>query len=146
MLFRSPGSRSFRLHLRFRQRRFGKFLVRPWQRRQHRLQLHQHDERNLFGGAENAWVESRGVIRSVEPTGTEAYGDDRARLVLDTGNGRFRVMLPGYPPGAALPESLIDAEVQIRGVFGSVFNDRRQLIGVQILCPGMITALGSVSA
>ncbi|WP_410971940.1 hypothetical protein, partial [Salmonella sp. SAL4445] len=35
------------------------------------------------------------------------------------------------------PEHLIDAKVRIRGVCGALFNDKRQLLGIQIHIPGL---------
>jgi signal transduction histidine kinase/DNA-binding response OmpR family regulator len=87
-----------------------------------------------FAAVENAWVEVQGVVRSVERS-RDFPGDDRARLSLDAGNGRFRILVPGFPEGTALPEWLVDSEIRARGVYGTVANERRQLMGVQILVP-----------
>ncbi len=93
-------------------------------------------ELSSHSGIENAWVEVEGVVRSVEHV-TEVPGDDRVRLLIDAGSGRFRALVPGFPAGVALPEELIDAGVRIRGVYSSLFNERRQLTRVQLLVPEM---------
>jgi signal transduction histidine kinase/CheY-like chemotaxis protein len=89
----------------------------------------------LHAGFENAWVEARGVVRLVERL-SEFPGDDRIRMILDAGTGRFRVVIPGYPAGERLPEGWVDASVMVRGVYSTLFNERRQLVGIQILAPG----------
>jgi signal transduction histidine kinase/CheY-like chemotaxis protein len=88
-----------------------------------------------FATVENAWAETEGVIRSIERS-NDFPGDDRARMLVDSGSDRFRVLLPGFPSGTALPESWVDAEVRVRGVYSSISNERRQLIGMQLLVPG----------
>jgi signal transduction histidine kinase/DNA-binding response OmpR family regulator len=92
-------------------------------------------ELTLHAAFENAWVEARGVVRSVERL-SEFPGDDRVRMTLDAGTGRFRVVIPGYPAGETLPESWVDASVSVRGVYSTLFNERRQLVGIQLLAPG----------
>ncbi len=88
-----------------------------------------------YSAFENAWVEVQGVVRGVERL-LEFPGDDRIQLTLDAGSGRFRVLVPGFPDGEVLPEFWVDAAVRIRGVYSTLFNDRRQLLGFEILVPG----------
>ncbi len=89
-----------------------------------------------FAMFDNNWVEAAGVVRSVVHL-EEVWEDDRIQMVLDAGNGRFRVVLPGFPKGAPLPGSLVDSVVRMEGVFSSVANERRQLVGVRLLVPGL---------
>jgi signal transduction histidine kinase/DNA-binding response OmpR family regulator len=89
-----------------------------------------------FGTFENDWVEAAGVIRSVARL-EEVWEDDRIRLVLDAGNGRFRVALRGLAKGAPLPTNWVDSVVRMQGVFSSIANERRQLVGVRLLVPGL---------
>lgn len=85
---------------------------------------------------ENGWVEIRGVVRSVEPC-AEFSGDDRIRLMVDTGAGRIRAVVPGFSAGSELPLHWVDTEARVRGVCSSISNARRQLVGMQLLVPGM---------
>ena len=85
---------------------------------------------------ENGWVEIRGVVRLVEHA-AEFPSDDRIRLMVDTGSGRIRAMVPGFAAGTELPKHWVDSEVRVRGVCSSISNDRRQLVGMQLLVPGM---------
>jgi signal transduction histidine kinase/DNA-binding response OmpR family regulator len=89
-----------------------------------------------FAMFDNHWVEAAGVVRSVVHL-EEVWEDDRIQMLLDAGNGRFRVVLPGFPKGAPMPVSLVDAVVRMEGVFSSVANDRRQLVGVRLLVSGL---------
>ncbi|MGE3311737.1 MAG: response regulator [Limisphaerales bacterium] len=92
-------------------------------------------EMTSYSAFENAWVEVQGVVRGVERV-LAFPGDDRIQVTLDAGGGGFRVLVPGFPRDAALPESWVDAAVRIRGVYSVLFNDRRQLLGIEILAPG----------
>ena len=89
-----------------------------------------------FAMFDNHWVEAAGVVRSVVHL-EEVWEDDRIQMVLDAGNGRFRVVLPGFPKGSPLPVSLVDSVVRMEGVFSSMANERRQLVGVRLLVPGL---------
>jgi signal transduction histidine kinase/CheY-like chemotaxis protein len=57
-------------------------------------------------------------------------------LEIAAGLYRYRVQVP-YPPSRPLPMHLLDATVRIRGVAGSVFNPRRQMIGVILYAPSL---------
>lgn len=75
------------------------------------------------------WVEVDGVVRNVST--------QRNRTVLEMASGRtiFPVILPvAWPPGRPLG-NLLNASVRVRGVYGSVANERRQLIGLRIYSP-----------
>ena len=89
---------------------------------------------SLMGTAENAWVEATGVVRDIRRVSAND-DEDRLRLQLDTGAGFFRVLVAGFPKARPVPLHWIDSSVRVRGVFGSLFNDQRQLLGVQILTP-----------
>ncbi len=83
---------------------------------------------------ENGWVEAQGVVRRVEPA--RAFpGDNRIRILLDGGLGPFRLFLPPPEPGAPSLDGLVDAGLRAHGVYSTISNERRQLVGVQILVP-----------
>ncbi|MEO8076064.1 MAG: response regulator, partial [Acidobacteriota bacterium] len=84
----------------------------------------------LFSGRyDSQWVETEGVVQSVVAAGQDAA------LTLVAGSYKFKALLPGA--GSDLPIQLVDARIRIRGACGSIFNDRRQLLNIQVLVPGM---------
>lgn len=59
-------------------------------------------------------------------------------LVLEIAAGRqkFRARIMGLNR-AEKHASLIDAEVTVRGACGALFNDKRQLVGIQLWVPSV---------
>src|SRR5581483_6406382 len=47
---------------------------------------------------------------------------------------KFRALIPGIA-SQPLPEYLVNAKIRLRGVCGTIFDEKRQLIGIQILVP-----------
>jgi len=83
----------------------------------------------LFTGEyDSQWIETEGVVQSVQ----RVY--QHLLLAVSAGLYRYTVHIPS-PNGAPLPTDLVDATVRLEGAAGSVFNDRRQLIGVEIYVP-----------
>jgi signal transduction histidine kinase/CheY-like chemotaxis protein len=83
-------------------------------------------DRMLAGAEDSRLVDVEGVIRNV----SVAYGV--ASLDLVNADHRFTA----YVPGLLDPGSLLDARVAIRGVCGTLYNERRQLRGIQLFVPG----------
>jgi signal transduction histidine kinase/CheY-like chemotaxis protein len=84
----------------------------------------------LFSGRyDSQWVEAEGTVQ-----GVVAQGPDAA-LSLVSGSYKFKVLLPGL--GARLPLHLVDSRVRVLGACGSIFNESRQLLSIQVLVPGM---------
>jgi signal transduction histidine kinase/CheY-like chemotaxis protein/uncharacterized protein YdeI (BOF family) len=84
----------------------------------------------LFSGRyDSQWVETEGTVQSVAVDGPDAT------LTLVSGSYKFRAILPDL--GSHLPQELVDAKVRIQGACGSIFNERRQLLSIQVLVPGM---------
>jgi signal transduction histidine kinase/DNA-binding response OmpR family regulator/HPt (histidine-containing phosphotransfer) domain-containing protein len=84
----------------------------------------------LFSGRyDSQWVEAEGTVQ-----GVVAQGPDAA-LSLVSGSYRFKAVLPGL--GARLPLHLVDTRVRVLGACGSIFNETRQLLSIQVLVPGM---------
>jgi hypothetical protein len=77
----------------------------------------------LTGREDSQYVEVSGTVRSI------AHSEE-GHLLLDLASGgrRFRVQIPMFK--GALPTHLVDAVVKVRGVSGTIFNQRRQLVGV----------------
>jgi diguanylate cyclase (GGDEF)-like protein len=87
---------------------------------------------HLLTGSEDAqWIEIEGVVESVEQSGN----NETLKLALRDGQMAATTV---REPGADYAR-LIDAQVRIRGVAGSLFNRRAQLFGVQMLFPGLAT-------
>ncbi|HKV39434.1 MAG TPA: hypothetical protein VJX67_09490 [Blastocatellia bacterium] len=85
----------------------------------------------LFSGREDSnWVQAEGIVQSVTRDG------DHAVFGIVFGPYQFRALVSGFTDGP-LPTQLIDSKVRIAGVCGSLFNEKRQLEGIQMLVPGI---------
>jgi hypothetical protein len=85
---------------------------------------------HLASGQEDSnWVELRGVVRCIS--------QDRGHLVLDivSAGNRFKARIPGFT--GKQPEELVGAAVRIRGVCGTVFNQKRQVAGIKLFTPDL---------
>ncbi len=82
------------------------------------------------------WVEVRGIVRGARAA---TSGEDAGRIILDvmTLNGRFRAIIPVGAGSAGAVEEYVDCEVRVRGVYGSIFNEKRQLIGMELFVPAL---------
>ena len=83
-------------------------------------------DRILSGAEDSRLVDIEGVIRNA--------GVARGIASLDVVCARNR--FSAYVPGLVHPERLLDARVAIHGVCGTLYNDRRQLRGIQLFVPG----------
>ena len=86
-------------------------------------------QRLMTGAEDSQWVAIDGIVR-----GMRRATDGQLVLDLMSGGERLVVMVPEFGD-QRLPETLIDAEVSVRGVCGSSFNQKGQLIGFQIYAP-----------
>jgi signal transduction histidine kinase/ActR/RegA family two-component response regulator len=82
----------------------------------------------LSGKMDCAWVQTEGIVQSIETRrpGLEdkvslQWGDHQYLLLVHNPNAR-----PLPPP---------DSRVRVQGVVGSLFNARRQIVGIQIYVP-----------
>ncbi len=82
----------------------------------------------LSGRMDSAWVQTEGVVQSVETN--RPMLDDA--VSLQWGDHRYLALVHN-PSGRRLPPP--DSRVQVQGVCGSLFNARRQIVGIQILVP-----------
>jgi signal transduction histidine kinase/CheY-like chemotaxis protein len=86
---------------------------------------------DLFSGQyDSQWVEAEGVVQSVGMQGPRAF------LLIREGPYTFRAILRDLA-GEPLPEHLIDAKVRVRGACASIFNERRQLLGIRLHVPAL---------
>ena len=84
----------------------------------------------LFSGRyDSQFVEAEGTVHAVVANGLNAA------LTLVSGSYKFSALLPVV--GGKLPEELVDAKVRVQGAAGSIFNDRRQLLSIQVFVPGL---------
>ena len=78
------------------------------------------------GNADSQWVQLEGVIHGLDT----ALG--HALISLTWGGNTFKAHIVGLP---AMPERFRGAHVRLRGVAGSLFNPRRQLLGIELFVP-----------
>ena len=84
----------------------------------------------LFSGRyDSQWVQAEGIVQAVSREGSSVF------LTMVAGPYSFVAKLVDVP--GPLPTHLIDARVRLRGVCASVFNQRRQLLGIRLFVPGM---------
>lgn len=83
----------------------------------------------LTGVEDTQWVELEGLVKSVQRSG------ENITLKLSTGDGEVAATTV-REPGADY-DALVDAMVRIHGIASSLFNHRRQILGVQLLFPFM---------
>ncbi|MGO9273685.1 MAG: response regulator [Terriglobia bacterium] len=86
-------------------------------------------DRLSTGVEDGQWVEIEGTVRSADTSNT------MLTLVVTSGQLQVEVMTPRYNRTQYL--RLIDARVRVRGAAGPVFNQRRQLIGVNMYTPSL---------
>jgi len=72
---------------------------------------------------ENQDVAVRGIVRSISKKGNA--------LSMTTGLAQFEGTVEDYGP-AEVPDQLLDAEVEIRGLSRALYNSRKQLLGAQV--------------
>ena len=83
-------------------------------------------DRILSGAEDSRLVDVQGVIRNVSVS--------RGVAALDVMYGRDR--FSAYVKGLENTDRLLDARVAIHGVCGTLYNERRQLRGIQLFVPG----------
>jgi PAS domain S-box-containing protein len=84
----------------------------------------------LTGQQDSQWIQVKGIIHSI------ALDANAVELGIAAGNHKFRAVIGGIEKGRNY-STLADAEVTIRGACATVFNDKRQLMGVAVYVPGM---------
>jgi signal transduction histidine kinase/DNA-binding response OmpR family regulator len=84
----------------------------------------------LFSGKmDSAWVQTEGIVQSVETQRGSTFEDV---ISLQWGDYRY-VLLVYNPNGRPLPPP--DSRVRVQGVCATLFNARRQIVGIQIYVP-----------
>lgn len=95
------------------------------------------DMEQIFTGiADSSWVEAQGVVHSIgQENGLRTLG-------VNWGVHHFTVYVFG---STKLPAQLLDSHLRIQGVCGSIFNFKRQILGMHLFVPdaGLIRVEGS---
>ncbi len=88
-------------------------------------------EKAAAGALDAQYVSIEGIVHPMK------FGEESTHSSLTfellTPVGQVHVYTSPYFPGLDRSRSLEDARVRIRGVFGTVFNSRRQLVGYQLV-------------
>jgi PAS domain S-box-containing protein len=94
----------------------------------------------LTGEKDSQWVSVKGIVHSAEFQDVASTDGHRHLQVLllgvASGRNRFQVFVAGFPRGPNYV-SLVDAAISVRGACAAIFNERRQLVGVQVMVPGL---------
>jgi PAS domain S-box-containing protein len=77
---------------------------------------------------DSQWVEFEGIVQDAVRDGSH--------LTLDIVGGGGHLLAHILDPGKSDPASLIDAKVQVVGTCSTVFNQKNQLVGVELVVPG----------
>jgi len=86
----------------------------------------------LLSGPEDAqWHEITGLVRAVRKT-----PQNRVFLDVDLGPDQFEAQIPPHLVEADVPNRLKGAQVEIRGVWSTEFNERGQFSGAKMFVPG----------
>jgi PAS domain S-box-containing protein len=83
------------------------------------------------GQLDSQWIEISGVIHSAQVS--SIWGRKVLKLDLHMEGGNLTVQVLDFP--AQSFEYLVDSVVSIQGVCGTIFNDRRQLVGLRLFTP-----------
>ncbi|WCJ58339.1 ATP-binding protein [Fontisphaera persica] len=84
----------------------------------------------VSGAYDSQWVEVEGVIRAVY---TDEY---HLRLKMAGGGYNFDARIPRNLV-QNLPQQLINSRVRVQAACGTIFNNRRQAIGMQLFIPSL---------
>ena len=94
----------------------------------------------LTGEQDSQFVEVRGIIRSARIESMlpahRQEGLPALALVIASGRSKFKAWIANLDRTADYA-SLIDARVAVRGACGALFNEKRQLAGIQLFVPSM---------
>ena len=94
----------------------------------------------LTGAEDSQWVEVQGIVHSatIEDRLPPDMRSGPPQLVLDIhfGGDSFKARIQGFGRNADFSR-LVGAGVTVRGVCGALFNNRRQLGGVQLFVPSL---------
>ncbi|HSS97684.1 MAG TPA: hypothetical protein VLK33_11675, partial [Terriglobales bacterium] len=81
------------------------------------------------GNSDGGWVQVSGIVRSVQRL------KNQHTFKLAIGGNSFPVQFPWSLDTSVLQEQLLDAQVRVNAVCGTIFNEKRQLIGIRFFVP-----------
>ena len=97
-------------------------------------------EELLTGEKDSQWVSVKGIVHSAEfQEVASTDGHKRSEVLLlgvASGRNKFQVWVAGFAPGPNYV-SIVDAAISVRGACAAIFNEKRQLIGIQVMVPGL---------
>lgn len=86
----------------------------------------------LLSGQEDAqWHEITGLVRAVREN-----SQGHVFLDIDLGPEQFEAQIPPHLAQSEAPNQLLGAQVDLRGVWSTLFNDRGQFVGTKVFVPG----------
>ncbi|MGB9457779.1 MAG: response regulator [Bryobacteraceae bacterium] len=95
-------------------------------------------EELLSGEQDSQFVEVHGIVHSARMESMllahRQTGPPALALVIASGRSKFKAWITNFDRTADYA-SLIDARVAVRGACGSLFNEKRQLVGIQLFVP-----------
>jgi diguanylate cyclase (GGDEF)-like protein len=81
------------------------------------------------GNSDGGWVQVSGIVRSVQRL------EHQHTFKLAIGGNSFPVQFPWSLDTSALHDRLLDAQVRVNAVCGTIFNEKRQLVGIRFFIP-----------
>jgi diguanylate cyclase (GGDEF)-like protein len=81
------------------------------------------------GTSDGRWVQVSGIVRSVQQL------QNQHSFKLAVGGNSFLMQFPRSLDASKLQDRLLDAQVSINAVCGTIFNEKRQLIGIKFFVP-----------
>jgi len=97
-------------------------------------------ENLLDGEQDSQFVEVSGIVHSARMErmllAHRQEGPTALALVIASGRSKFKAWIANFDRTAAYA-SLIDERVAVRGACGSLFNEKRQLMGIQLFVPSL---------
>jgi PAS domain S-box-containing protein len=84
----------------------------------------------MTGQYDSQWVETRGVVAGITNEPGHLW------LEIAAEGGTYRAMTP-YFWDQPMPSHLLGAQVSLRGACGTLFNQNRQFLGIQLYVPGL---------
>jgi signal transduction histidine kinase/DNA-binding response OmpR family regulator len=82
----------------------------------------------LFGKMDSAWVQTEGIVQSVQ-----IYDSVTEKHVWMQWGEHLYLLLVHNPSGRPLPPA--DSRVRVQGVCATLYNARRQIVGIQLYVP-----------
>jgi signal transduction histidine kinase/CheY-like chemotaxis protein len=83
----------------------------------------------IFSGwADSQFVELEGIVESIGLEANHPYAK------LSWGSHQYKIL---FPPGTKIPQEWIDVGFRVRGACGTLFNGKRQVLGIQLFLQGV---------